>query len=387
MNLYTSIKAVRKSQLHSRAVYSRLCKKAGALACGLALAACGASKPPSVDAGPLGIEIAFPDGGERQYCGEASRQLVVNPRVVDVLVLFDRSGSMSLAFGDSTRFEVEQQLLQGLLNAYQSRIRFGFAPFPSKGGCADAGPAACCTDPPSVAVNYMSAADIGNAIADAAPVDGNTPTAQALMAARDYFLGLNDGVIERYVLLSTDGQPSCTASGELAKDVIRSGQRQQGPCSDALAAVKALADINVKVFVLGIGADLALGEQGAPSCLEELARAGGAATRASPSFYSAADPKTLNASLQAIFGAVTKPSCTLTFNMPAPDENNVLVLFDGVPVPRDQRREDGWGWLPQKAGLSLQVYGPACARLESLQVSEVKILYGCRPCTTPGSCQ
>lgn len=381
------MKSVRKRQLHGRALYSRWLKKAGGVACFVAWAACGASKAPPVDAGPMGVEIRFPDGGDPQFCGEASRQLVVNPRLVDILVLFDRSGSMSLGFGGSTRFEVEQQLLQGLLTAYQNRIRFGFQAFPSKGGCADAGPAMCCTDPPSVPVNYATAADIQQAIALAAPVDGNTPTAQALLMARDYFAALDDGVTERYVLLSTDGQPSCSTDGALAKDVIRSGIRQEGPCSDALAAVQALRAVNVKVFVLGIGSDLALGEQGAPSCLEELARAGGATTGTSPAFFSAADPKALNTSLQMIFGAVTRPSCTLTFNMQAPDENNVLVLFDGVPVPRDGRRLDGWEWLPEKPGLALQVYGRSCERFERLQVSEVKILYGCSPCTTPGSCK
>ena len=325
--------------------------------------------------------------GDPQFCGRATRPVLIIPKDVDMLVLFDRSGSMSRAFGGSTRFDVARQLLDEVLAAYEGRIRFGFQQFPARGGCTDAGPAACCAEPFSVPVGLQSGAAISAAIAAAAPVDGNTPTAEALRLAAEFYAGFNDGVTERYVLLSTDGQPSCLQDGSLGKDVIRSAKRVEGPCVDALAQVKALAALNVKVIVLGIGADLAMAEQGAPSCLEDLAKAGGAARFDPPSFFSTANPKDFEKALQKIFGAVTLPSCTMVFSAPAPDANNVSVFFDRQQIPFDRTHKEGWDWVADQPGRTLHVYGASCNRLERLQVAEVDIFYGCPPCESPGACR
>lgn len=360
----------------------------GLVACG---AGCGpaGNKPPPPDAAADSAFLTpgFWDGGGPQICAHATVPLVVNPRDVDMLVLFDRSGSMSRAFGSSTRFDVERTLLEEILSAYQGRIRFGFQPFPSRGGCADGSPARCCTDAPSVPVAFMSAAAISAAIAAAAPVDGNTPTAQALHLAGQFYATLRDGVKDRYVLLSTDGQPSCLDDGRLGADVIESGVRTRGPCLDALAQVHALVAQGVKVIVLGIGSDLTLGEQGAPSCLQELAKAGGAARLEPPAFYSIANPKDFETALQQIFGAVTRPSCTMSIRAAAPDADNVSVFLDQQQIPFDSKHKEGWDWLPQQRGVALQIFGNACSRLERFLVQRVDIFYGCPPCDTPGSCE
>ena len=168
---------------------------------------------------------------------------------------------------------------------------------------------------------------------------------------------------------------------------IRSGKRIAGPCLDALAQVKALAALKVKVIVLGIGADLSIAEQGAPSCLEELAVAGGAARPVSPSFFSITHPKEFEQALQKIFGALTLPSCTMSINSMAPDPSNVSVYLDKQQIPFDPKHKDGWDWLPGQRGRGLQIYGAFCSRLERLQAERVDIFYGCPPCDTPGSCR
>lgn len=307
-----------------------------------------------------------------------------------MLMLFDRSGSMSAAFGTSTRFEVAKLLLSDVLAAYQTRINFGFQQFPRPSGCGpDEGAAACCVDPPLVPVGVEGASAIAQALAAAAPVDGHTPTAQALALAKAYFATRGDGVKERYVLLSTDGQPSCRADGMLGREVIRSGQRIEGPCVDALAAVDELRGLGVKVIVLGIGSDLVMGEQGAPSCLEAMARAGGVAREGGggPAFFSATNPRELERALQRIFGAVIQPSCVISMSRAAPDSNNVAVFFDDKEVPFDRRGVDGWMWLPGSEGRVLEVFGPRCQDLERLQVEQVDIRYGCEPCTMPSLCR
>lgn len=334
--------------------------------------------------------IAPPDFGSRapEVCGRATQPLSFAPKAVDMLLLFDRSGSMSQAFGNSSRIEVESQLLEEWLWAYHDRIRFGFQPFPRPGGCGQ--PSVCCVDEPQVAPASFTAAAVAAAIEAASPVDGNTPTAQALSTAGSFFAARPPAGAERYVLLSTDGQPSCLVTGVLGQEVIRSGQRLEGPCVDALAAVRGLRALGIKVIVLGIGTDLELGIQGAPSCLEDLARAGGAAREAAdggPSFYSARTPRELELALQRIFGALVQPSCTMAISQEAPDPNNVSLFFDMSEVPFDANRTDGWNWLEGNEGRVLEVYGAPCRRLERLQVAGVEIRYGCAPCETPGSCR
>lgn len=353
--------------------------------------ACGARGEPDEVASlpPPIVDPMWPDGGPGP-CGQAVQSLFFVPRPVDVLVLFDRSGSMSRAFGASTRFDVAQTMLDDIVKAYETRIRFGFQAFPAPGGCGGDGDAAsCCAQPPSVPVGTMHAEAIGVTMQAAAPVSGNTPTAEALRLAGLYFASLADGVEDRFVLLATDGQPSCRLDGTLGRDVVRSGERIEGPCLDALRQVQALRAVGVRVIVVGIGADLAMGAQGAPSCLEELARSGGAARQgaAGPSFFSASEPKDLERALQRIFGAVIQPSCTISMSRAAPDPANVAVFFDDQEIPYDPRGFDGWKWVEGSEGKVMLVTGASCQRLERLQVQNLDIRLGCEPCRSPGSCQ
>ncbi len=354
----------------------------------VSLLGCGAKSEDQGATGPDAIALVppqWPDGGA-PYCAAAKQPLSFLPKPANVLVLFDRSGSMSRGFGTTTRFEAAKTLLGEVAWAYQDRIRFGFQQFPKSGGCGEGtASSSCCAQPPSVPMGPFAAAMLGEAMVAAGPVEGNTPTSEALRFAAAYFATVNDGISERYVLLSTDGEPSCLADGSLGKDLVRSGQRLEGPCVDALKEVAALRMAGVKVIVLGIGNDLVLSEQGAPSCLEDMARAGGVAREGTggPGFFSATNPKELERALQRIFGAVIQPSCVVAMSEPAPHAPSVSVFFDDQQVPFDQSGKDGWLWVEGKEGQVLQLVGKFCQKLERLQVQQVEIRQGCAPCKAP----
>ena len=349
-----------------------------------ALGGCGA-KSDGADASVIDpgatLSPQWPDAGAF-YCAEAKQRLSFVPKTVDVLVVFDRSGSMSRQFGGSTRFDAAKDLLTEMAWVYQQRIRFGYQQFPQPGGCGPGRPlSSCCAEAPSVPVGPLAAHRLEQAMMEAAPVDGNTPTPQALRLALAYFSTLADGVSERYVLLSTDGDPTCMATVVLGEDVVRSAERIAGPCLDALAAVAELRAAGIKVIVLGIGNEVVPGKQGAPSCLEEIARAGGAARTGTtgPAFFAATNPKELERALQRIFGAVIQPTCVVALEQRAPNAANVKLFFDDQEVPFRPNGGDGWSWVTGKEGEALQVSGSPCEQLERLLVQQVDVRQGCPP--------
>jgi hypothetical protein len=356
----------------------------------LALALCcrGATpEPTGVEpmpdaAGPLWPPI---DGGaEALACSESHRiPLVYQPS--DVLVLFDRSQSMSTELGTGTRYSVLAGLLGDLAEVYQDKLRFGFQPFPDP----DCPPEqlGCCASPPTLGLEPGAAADLRAAMARAAPTGGSTPTAGALLQARQYFAGLTDGGDrQRYVLLATDGWPSCDGTGALMPDVSDTDrQRVSGPCHDALVQVDALVAAGIGVLVLGVGPGLDADPNGPPSCLEEIASRGmGGKARQEdrPWFLSGADPERLESALQALFGGIKSPGCQWKLDAIPPDPAEVAVFLDGHLVPRN--RNYGWDFDSPGDLTHVQFFGEYCRRLDRFQVTSIEVRYGCPPCAGEG---
>jgi hypothetical protein len=301
------------------------------------------------------------------------------PRAAAVLVVFDRSESMSTAFGERTRYDVAAALLADVLPAYDDKISFGFQSFPAKGTCATDAVIGCCADPPAVSVALHSSGEILGALQAAAPVSGNTPTALALRQAREHFAGLPEEVGERYVLLSTDGVPSCTLDGRLPSEAGTA-------CKEAVAEVDLLAAAKVKVIVLGLGMDGATDPQAGPKCLEELGLHGKVQREdGRPGLFLAADREALETSLQYIFGAVARPSCRIDLEREAADPTQVRVRFDDHEIPHGGL--NGWEFDPPQQAQHLRIKGEACRRLERFQVVKVDVQFGCAPCGEERACE
>ena len=351
---------------------------------------CGPRKG-SADAGAprpdLGLLDLGDGAGDRGVCVQVEN-LAFDPMPVpvDLLILFDRSESMAAEFGGGTRFSVEAQLMASLLPGYEDRIRFGFQTFPARGACPSGHVSGCCAEGPSVPVGPGSAAAVTLAIEDAAPVGGNTPTAEALRLARQYYATLQDGVVNRYVLLSTDGRPTCTATGQLPDPPDSEQSGLLGACADALVEVDALRAAGVKVIVLGVGAELATVADEASACLEEMARRGGAGrSDGPPAFFTAQQPAALEASLNQIFGGTLQQPCIIELAKPPADRAQVRVLFDGKEIPRN--RLDGWDFDPPSDTRRIRVFGAACQRLHRLSISSIEVQYGCPPCADLRTCE
>src|SRR5688572_32851532 len=85
-----------------------------------ALAACGGGAAHPTFDGGLDAAMLFPRGDRSvALCREVTRPLAFEARPADVMVVFDRSGSMSAEFGTGTRHSVETELLGDLIDAYE----------------------------------------------------------------------------------------------------------------------------------------------------------------------------------------------------------------------------------------------------------------------------
>ena len=341
----------------------------------------------SVDGGARRDATAAPfESGPNSLLGCAVTEVVeLDPRQADVLILLDRSGSMDTAFGSGTRYQAVASLLSDLSLTYAAHVQFGYQEMPGRQGCEAALIGGCCASPPSVGVAGNNAQAIAAAIAAAAPMDGNTPTAGSLQAALAYYQTLDDGVINRFVLLATDGAPNCTLAGTLSNG---EGPSASGAaCTDAILEVNDLVALGVRVIVLGVVTGPADDASGEGTCLDALAHAGGAAASpGSPGFYAVSDPQQLQLAIEQIFGGVTRPSCLLRFRAPVEDPSTLAVYLDGQQIPRTLV---GDGWRPDTtlSPPGVRITGAYCDMIEHFQVSLVEARFGCPPCVDVQGCQ
>jgi len=296
-----------------------------------------------------------------------------DPRRADVLIVLDRSGSMETAFGSGTRYQAISAALSSVVRTYASHVRFGFQEMPGRQGCASTSLASCCVSPPLVPIADGNSEAIVGALAAAGPLDGNTPTAGALRAAREYYQGLDDGVDNRYVLLATDGVPNCDISGALAPSVT--SKDSSGGCADAVAEVDALVGFGIRVIVLAMGQGLADDIGGGTACLDALAHGGGAAASpGSPGFYATSDPADLTFAIEQIFGGVTSPSCRIQLTQ-IPDHYSSRdedVFLDGQKIDHLN-----WGWDYSQNPPFVVISGSDCERIRHFEVSQITVKLAC----------
>jgi len=344
----------------------------------------------SIDAGP-DLVVSFEDAGAG--CGQQTMPIPYNPKTPDVLITFDRSGSMSQKFGTGTRFTTVRDILKPLVSMTEGQIRWGFEEFPVPNVFAC--PATCCSGLVCHPPGFLKAAEINGAIdtetpACAKPPAGDscmkacpprqgttfitgTTTPSALRVVREFYAGYADGIKDRYALLSTDGEPNCGTGGIADAAVV---------CPQAVDEIKKLLDGGVKTIVLGVSEEVADSR-----CLESMALAGGAPRPGGPpSYYPAKDPASLKKSLEEIVAGFARPSCSIDLTSRPPDISKVAVFFDGKQVPWDPTHANGWDYEPPGSGMRIRIYGSPCASLESFKVQDVKVIFGCPPCGGTVSC-
>ena len=295
---------------------------------------------------------------------------------VDVLILFDNSESMGIGYGSGTRVSALSGFLADLVDAYQSRIRFGFAHFPDQDAlCPGLPVAGCCVGRPSESdwIPPGDPARVQQALQTLPSPQGNSPLASALKRVPEY-LEYDD--MPRYVLLATDGVPSCTLSGGLSSSQPGDGGKPSG-CQDALAQVQILSSVyNIKVIVLAVGGE-ADDPAGPLECMDQIARASDMArAEGEQGYYSVTSQDALRKTIiEKIFGVLEPLSCELSLEDTLISETLVHVYLDNQEIPRS--RDNGWDFASPGNYEKVRIFGEYCKRIQQLRYSTCTAIYSC----------
>ncbi len=340
-----------------------------------------------------GIPLVIPDGGgtdgfdpatptEKFNCGLSSFD--VNRRPADLLLVLDRSGSMSehdvpgIDGKSVTRAQAAQDAVTQVIRQTETGVRWGLKMFPE-------GSSAYCvvTDKIDVEVGLENHAAI-SAIVSADPFDGDgTPTAAAVSEAAKYLSGLDDGN-SKCLVLATDGEPSSDSknqcTGEWSEPDVRSA---------AVNAVAAAAQQGIKTYVIGVNTS-----SSANATLNRLVQAGQTADppiaagedvasskNTSQHYYAANDFGGLVDSLSKIAGQISDCRFPLDRKPEVPD-NVVVKVTDGsgdlVRVPMDSQHDDGWDYTDTDLR-TIEVYGSWCDKVKAETAhNKVSIIFGCK---------
>lgn len=309
--------------------------------------------------------------GDGSVCGLVHSTLQKQPP--DVLIVLDRSASMTgqvippgfdlgMFIGclllnncpaTMSKWDAMTSALKTSLASSASAVNFGLKLFADDDNCG-------VSEGVSVPIAADNAGPISAALAKARP-GGATPTTAALASAGRYLMNLGRPN-PRFVLLATDGEPTCLAGG------------LGGDAAAATAAITDLAAAGIPVYVIGIAT-----EGMADTTLSAMAMAGGRPRSAKPPYYPVQTAADLSATLSAIGGQIA--SCSFTVQRPDPpaDPHNVAVTANGMRVPKNET--DGWRYAADMG--SIELMGSWCAQIQSGAITELEATFACTEAVIP----
>lgn len=308
--------------------------------------------------GSGGGVINLGDGGgdEMAVCGGQTFPLVRKP--AKILLLLDRSGSMKDP-PDSTTTTSKWNLVVPAVNQVvtqtDAQVAWGLKVFPE-------GSTTCAvSDLIDVPIAPANAATVTAAVLATTPDGNGTPTGDAMNAAVKYLKALDAAgdTDSKYILLATDGEPSCVGGTEVSQSTAR---------PYAVQAVTNAATAGYHTFVVGV----ATTKDTAMQALNDMAVAG-LEPRPDPNplatkFYLASTQDELVAALGAITGVVLDCRFSLT-DPPAAGEHVGVRIGDQV-VPSDS-------WTLNADKTTVEVTGTWCDEIKSGTADVVRIVYGC----------
>ncbi|MDB4976985.1 MAG: putative secreted protein [Myxococcaceae bacterium] len=252
--------------------------------------------------------------------------------------------------GAVNRWDPSVKAIESLTTMFDSTVSFGLMTFP-KENARQCGPGEM-----KVPIGLGTAGQIA-AVLDKMQPGGNTPTGQTLELALQSFQGAGIGadtvVPTRYVLLVTDGQPTCPGGNNAL----------QADIQYTLDAIDKLRDEGIKTFVVGYDAAL---DQQFSDALTQFAQHGG-----TDKYYPVQNEDSLSMAFQSISQKVV--TCRFEFKNDIGNVDYLHVTLDGKTL----RPNDPNGWALE--GKTITVQGDSCATLQGGQGHRVEIVLECEP--------
>lgn len=320
-------------------------------------------------------------------CGSQSLESTIETieKPGNVLVIFDRSGSMNEDWNGAPKYEAAGNAIIAAMTPLQDLLTIGGVFFPSLDmsattcacnpadfthwipgapGCCLMGAQASCTvstiDQPDQ-INFVPGADFIAALPTQWLLQGagRTPLETGVTRAKEALANTTlDGSVN--VIIVTDGAPNCSDTN----DIYTIGDRVAAIAAEWLAQ-------GIKTHVVGLPG---VGE--ASAILDTIAAAGGTG-----SFIEPSDPAALETRLrEVLMETVTKGinSCEITLDPPAeaPEKLHLVVRQNGVDS--DVPREVGDGsWKLSDDAATVTLEGQLCDDALSGAFETIELKFGC----------
>jgi hypothetical protein len=289
------------------------------------------------------------------------------PNAPHILIVLDRSGSM-VGLGGArnagrNRWQPSVSAVQKVTSQLTETVAFGLMTFPSRGGAGGVGGllgggggalATCTPGKVDVPVALNSAPMIAITLAGAAPDIGATPTTASLEAA---LTALGPTCVDceegpKFVLLVTDGQPTCGAAG--------GADTTPEDIAATVAAIDKLKEADISTFVVGYDTQ---SDPEAAAAMDQFAMHGGTERH-----FPVENEQTLVNELTRIAGALV--SCEYELSSDIDDPSYVRVTIDG----EQQNLSDG-AWRIDGKKIILE---GSCEKLKDAKAHNLKIVHECK---------
>ncbi len=279
-----------------------------------------------------------------------------------VLLLIDRSGSMTEPFGFGTRWSVVRDALfdeeRGLVTTLDGVANTGLAFYTSRDGFSGG----TCPMLDASSLEFSNGKALRDAFDATFPEpEGDTPTGEAVSKATELLLAAA-APGPRYLVLVTDGEPDTCAVPD----------PQEGQ-PESLSAVAAAQQAGIPVFTVGVSTDIA-GDH-----LQRLANAGagrrldavwGRDDDAARPIQASDDPSELANQLVGTLADLRLCTLQLGYERAELDITQARVLLDG------QRLSESNDFVFE--GEKLTLLGPACAAVQG-DANRLEVELPCAP--------
>jgi len=294
-------------------------------------------------------------------CAHEAFELARQP--AEILLVLDRSGSMKeIPDGSAmTKWDVVVPGINEVVTTTDAAVSWGLKVFPEGEGqmCV----AGSVTAAIPVAIAKANAAAVTAEVTATTPAGNGTPTGAAINAAVTYLKTLTEPN-PKIILLATDGEPTCAATGS----------NTAAARAFAVQAITDAATAGFKTVVVGV----ATTKTATTQALNDMAVAGQMARvdpdPAATKFYLASTKDELVAALQKITGEVS--NCVFNLKTTPPDPDNIAVQINGQKAPKDTTHMNGWDYAGT-GYLRVEVFGQWCDQLKAADAKKVNFVLGC----------
>jgi hypothetical protein len=334
--------------------------------------------------------------GEGDGCQEFS--VFAKPTTPDMLIVLDRSTSMNERprMDTVSRWNASSKAVIDLTAELDDVVHFGLMVFPAIGKQGD--PTQCfepCSDDPfgkecsdcldensgigddlvcgpgkiDVPIGPNTASKIADVI-NSTDAQGGTPTGGSLQEAAksigSTMAGPDEESVPKYVVLVTDGQPTCPNAGGTNQTGGATAGELKADNDLTLDAIKALKAAGVKTYVVGYNVSEFA------DAMDEFASTGG-----TDHYRAVENSGDLVMEFKEIAGEVV--SCTFVLDQEPPDPQKVEVKVDGTQVYLNDKA--GKGFTLDGKNITLQ--DVACQGLQDGGKHQVDVKVTCEVIVPP----